>query len=318
MLRIVIGLCTLGLLAEGSAFAQEDFVGVRALGMGEAMRASATGAEAALLNPAAMSLVKQYVIEAQYGLRVEDLGHHTSVAIVDSITTRVGASLYYNFAYSSPKFGFVWPGGFVKDGAATRIVHVAGLALSVPIGEKVILGATTKYVYSTFTAPLPMGSMPTAVSFGGVNGVTWDASMLLRLGKFNLTTIGYNLWDHGSRETPLGLGMAVAVIPVPELTLNFDSVVNFTGYQSLRYDKDNNPVYDTRITARIGAGLEYTIKQKVPIRLGYTYDSGRPASFVSVGLGYVSNLFGIDVGYRSQVQGGRENFIMTGLRIFVP
>jgi hypothetical protein len=59
--------------APATARAQQDFVGVRAMGMGEANRATATGAEGPLINPAGMSLVKQYVIEGMYGFRVEDL-----------------------------------------------------------------------------------------------------------------------------------------------------------------------------------------------------------------------------------------------------
>src|SRR4051812_13737161 len=59
-----------------TASAQYDFVGVRALGQGEAMRATPTGGEAVLLNPAGMSLIRQYAIEADYGINIEQLGHH--------------------------------------------------------------------------------------------------------------------------------------------------------------------------------------------------------------------------------------------------
>ena len=79
---------------SATAHAQADFVGARALGMGEAQRATATGAEALILNPAGMSLVKQSVNEAMSGFRVEHLGHHVNVSVVDSITSRVAAGLF--------------------------------------------------------------------------------------------------------------------------------------------------------------------------------------------------------------------------------
>jgi hypothetical protein len=71
------------------------------------------------------------------------------------------------------------------------------------------------------------------------------------------------------------------------------------------------------VTARFGPGLEWLIAGKVPIRAGVVYDSGLPATFLSLGLGYVSPSFAIDLGYRTKVQGGIENFLMLGLRLFV-
>src|SRR5512143_1494122 len=97
------------------ARAQNDFVGTRAMGMGEAMRATATGASGPLLNPAAMSLNKGYVIEGQYGIRIEDLTHFVHLSIVDSITSRVAAGLFYSFLYGQPKLGFNWAGGQVNS-----------------------------------------------------------------------------------------------------------------------------------------------------------------------------------------------------------
>src|SRR5262249_18310800 len=115
------------------AGAQADLPGVRALGMGEAMRATATGAEGPLLNPAGMSLVRQYVIEAMYGFRVETLGHQVHLSVVDSITARVAAGLYYSFIYETPKLGFKWAGGQVDSTTITRTGHAVGLSLSYPL-----------------------------------------------------------------------------------------------------------------------------------------------------------------------------------------
>src|SRR5678816_519036 len=122
-------------LLATAAHAQEDLVGARALGMGEAVRAVATGAEAPLNNPAGMSLVKQYVIEGMYGFRVEDLGHHVNVSVVDSVTARVAAGLFYTFIYSEPKRGFNWAGGQIKEASWTRTGHAAGLSLSMALGD---------------------------------------------------------------------------------------------------------------------------------------------------------------------------------------
>jgi hypothetical protein len=302
-----------------TARAQEDFVGVRAMSMGEAQRATATGAEALMLNPAGMSLVRQYVIEGMYGIRIERVGHHANISVVDSITARVAAGLFYSFIYESPKLGFHWAGGTVPSATLTRTGHAAGLSLSIPLGDRFILGATAKYLHISTTAPLPMGTVPSELTLDAVNGVTFDVGLILKLGeKFNIGLIGYNLWDHGSRESPLSLGIGLAFAPVPVLSINFDTVVNFTGYQSYKYDPATGKVsLDQRTTARLGPGLEWLAGHRVPIRAGVVYDSGLPATYLTLGLGYLSTSFGIDLGYRVKVQGGIENFLMLGLRLFV-
>lgn len=306
------------LAGAGEARAQYDFVGVRALGEGEAVRASASGAESVLTNPAAMSLARQYVIEANYAINIEQLGHHAHVSITDSVTSRVAAGLFYTYINASPKLGFDWAGGRVESTTISRQGHAAGLALSLPLGDKFIIGATIKYLHIDTTAPLPAPAVPKEITLDSVNGVTFDLSILVRLGeKFRITAIGYNLWDHGSRESPLSLGLAVGFSPIPQLTINFDAVTNFTGYKSYSLDPTGKVVLDTRVTGRLGPGIEWLIANKVPLRAGVVYDSGLPGTFLTVGLGYVSTSWGVDLGYRAKVQGGIENFLGVGVRIFI-
>ena len=305
--------------AAAPAWAQNDFVGTRPLGMGEAQRATATGASGPLMNPAGMSLVRQYVIEGMYGIKIETVGHHANVSVVDSITARVAAGLFYSFIYETPRLGFNWAGGKVDSEQITRTGHAAGLSLSLPLGDHFILGATAKYLHIDTTAPLPMGTVPDHLTLDSVNGVTFDVGMIVRLGeRFNVALIGYNLWDHGSRESPLSLGIGLAYVPLPTLSINFDTVVNFTGYQTYKFDMATNKVtLDQKTTARLGPGIEWVVANKVPLRAGVVYDSGLPATYLTLGLGYLSTAFGIDLSYRAKVQGGIENFLMLGIRIFI-
>jgi hypothetical protein len=283
------------------------------------MRATPTGGEAVLLNPAGMSLIRQYAIEADYGINIEQLGHHVHVSLVDSVTSRVAAGLYYTYIYAQPRIGFNWAGGVVENAQLTRTGHAAGLSLSVPLGDWFILGATAKYLHLDTTAPLPAGTVPKEITLDAVNGVTFDIGLLIRLGeRFRIGVIGYNLWDHGSRESPLSLGIGLGVTPVPQLTINFDVVVNFSGYQTYRVDPTAGTIsLDARQTARLGPGLEWLIAGRVPLRAGVVYDSGLPGTFLTVGLGYVTPQFGVDLSYRGKVQGGIENVLMLGLRLFI-
>jgi hypothetical protein len=303
---------------SSTARAQSDFVGVRPMGMGEAQRATAVGASGPLMNPAGMSLVRQYVIEGMYGIKVETVGHHANLSVVDSITARVAAGLFYSFIYETPKIGFNWAGGTIPSEQITRTGHAAGLSLSLPLGDHFILGATAKYLHIDTTAPLPMGTVPDHLTLDSVNGVTFDVGMIIRLGeRFNVGLIGYNLWDHGSRESALSLGVGLAYVPLPTLSINFDTVINFTGYQHYRVDMDGKVSLDQRTTARLGPGIEWVVSNKVPLRAGVVYDSGLPATYLTFGLGYLSTAFGVDLSYRAKVQGGIENFLLLGLRIFI-
>ncbi|HWE27356.1 MAG TPA: hypothetical protein VHB97_05100, partial [Polyangia bacterium] len=270
-------------IAASSAYAQADFPGVRALGMGEAQRATATGAEAIMLNPAGMSLQKQYVIEAMYGLRIEDVGSNVHISLADSVSSKVAAGLFYDYINEKPKIGFDWAGGTVPSDTITRSGSVVGLSLSLPLGDYFIIGATAKYLHMSTVAPLPKGTVPSSLSLDSINGVTFDVGLIVKLGqKFNIGVIGYNLWDHGSRESPLSLGGGLAYIPIPNLSINFDAVINFTGYQSYKYDSVTGKVsLDQKTTGRLGPGLEWDIAQKVPVRLGLVWDSGLPATYLT-------------------------------------
>ncbi len=314
------GLALSVLLCATPASAQQDFVGARALGMGEANRATASGAEAPLLNPSAMSLTKQYVIEAMYGINIEDVGHHVLVAIVDSVTSRVGAALFYEYIHTSPKVGFNWAGGQINSATALREGHVAGLSLSLSLGDHFMLGMTAKYLHLDTTVPLPAGTQPSSLSFPGtqLSNVTFDVGGTVRINeKFNFAVIGYNLWDHSSPETPLSLGMGAAFIPIPALSINFDAVVNFSGYQTTTVNIEDQVKVKRRVTGRFGPGVEWIIAQKVPLRASYIFDSAIPASYLTIGSGYQAQKWALDLSYRGKITGGVQNFLMLGLRIFV-
>src|SRR5262245_6902720 len=101
------------------------------------------------------------------------------------------------------------------------------------------------------TAPLPKGAFPSTLTMDAVNGVTFDFGMLLRLGKFNIAAVGYNLWDHGSRETPTSLGIGLAFVPFPALSINLDTIVNFTDNKYLHIDADGHEKFDNKTTVRV-------------------------------------------------------------------
>src|SRR5205823_557935 len=97
-----------------------------------------------------------------------------------------------------------------------------------------------------------------------------------------------------------------------------DTLINFTGFKTYRIDAmTDKVVLDTRVTVRLGPGIEWLIAGKVPLRAGVVYDQGLPATYLTGGIGYLTTSWGVDLGYRGKVQGGIENTLLVGLRIFV-
>src|SRR5262245_26949957 len=107
-----------GLCATAAAQATgPDAVSPRTLAMGESLRAAATGSLSTILNPAGVVLTKSYVLEGSYGYRPEDHANIQAVSVCDSVTTRIGACLYYDHLSAD----------FTLDGQGSRYRHEFGL-----------------------------------------------------------------------------------------------------------------------------------------------------------------------------------------------
>jgi hypothetical protein len=331
-LRIRRLCCAIALLTCGarSARAVEDLVTPRSLSMGNALRADATGALGPLINPAGMAMQKSYTIEVMYGFRPQDLGSELHLSVVDSVTSRIAAGLYYSYVHGDQKF---WLPG-VGPVEATRQGHETGLSLGLPLGDRFAVGLTAKYVNVSSAAPNPAYdpvlnpgapanfTLDSTTSFASADGFTMDAGLSLRLGDaFKVALVGYNLVPLRSVEAPLSMAIGLSYKVGTVLTLAVDTVIYFDKYRTALILPGSPGAMpggdDRRTTARVGGGLEWLAGGKVPLRIGALYDSGRPGTYLSMGVGYVAQRFGIDVAYRQQVQAGLEQMIVAGVRVFL-
>ena len=102
--------------------------------MGGASRAWAVGDAGPLLNPSGMSLLKTYTVEGATSTRSRLTENYLHASIVDGTSTyNIAGGIYYTYHVADPA------GGIAGHG------HEGGLALSLPFGEMVALGATVKY-----------------------------------------------------------------------------------------------------------------------------------------------------------------------------
>ncbi len=321
------------------ADAAEPMVGVRSLAMGDSMRAVATQSEAMLLNPAGLAMTRQFQVTGFYSLRLPSMGHFLHAAISDSVTNRYFAlGLYYNYLRETPRFGFRLRGGgddFVQSVQGAEVVrsgHESGTALAIPIGERLTLGASLKYAYYSLRAQLGQDMAPpgqsaadsridreNSVDLGSTGSVvTFDFGATLRpFGGLSIGVVGQNLWPHGY-ELPTLLGIGLGYQVGDNLLLAADTVINFTGHETCS-DMTASTCNETarRTTVRVGAGAEYMIVGKVPLRLGYLYDDNIRGHHATMGLGYTSKDpgFAFDVSVRQRVAPGNETVLLFGIRI---
>jgi hypothetical protein len=279
-------------VAEGDSL--NDTIGARALGSGEAQRATATGASATQLNPAGAGLIRAYVLEGSYGFRPEDDATVAGGSVCDSVTSRMAACVYYNYFSTEP------------DGGG-RTLHDVGLTLALPLGEKLSIGATGRYVDYTEQGA---DALPEDNSRDG--DMVFDFGGIVRLTPtLNVGVVGYNLVGHDEDNFPRGIGAGLGFQPLPQLSLGADGVWN------LDAPADQS-------TGRYGLGGEYFVsaadgQQGYPIRLGYVYDAKNDGSYLTAGLGFMTPRVGVDAGMRYQVAGeGDEIAVIFGLRVFMP
>ncbi len=314
MLRTLLALsATLAVLGRAPRAGADDVVGTRALGMADALTGAAVGSAAVHLNPSGMTLVRGYVVEAAYGYRGNDGMSTFDGSVVDTLTSSLGAGVFFNYLTSSPKAGLFMPGTLPAEGKLDRSGYQVGLALALPLAEFLHLGATGKYAtYESRVAnqaPLDSGS-----------GFTLDAGATLRLGSLvNLAVAGTNLIDLKTRETPVGLAFGAALFALDALVLDFDARLDFSSFQ----DVDGGD----QVVPKYAFGGELFL-QSVALRAGYLNDRGAryaagrtplALQFATVGLSIVGRGGALDAGLRQQVSGSgdHETLFNVGLRLFL-
>lgn len=324
------------------AHATDPIVGIRALAMGDSLRGTASGDEGTLLNPSGIALSRQFFSSGFYSFRSQSNGHFLHASVSDSVTQQfLAIGLYYNFFREGPHFAY----RLAEGGASRRVLTIgaggsditrsgneAGFVIALPFGNRFALGGTLKYgnysLYSSlhpsdvpadFTYMNPAIDAEHNVDLGSLgNVVSFDVGMTLRIvNELRLGIVGQNLWAHGF-ELPARLGMGLAYRLNERFIAAFDAMIDFTGSE-ICATESNGLCTETarRITYRLGGGVEYVAASKVPLRLGYLYDSTLSAHHVSGGLGYLDSErgFGIDFSLRQRVSAGNETVFLLGLRI---
>lgn len=294
MRRLVIAAIPLiALVAEVHAEADSlnDHLGPREIGTGEAMRASASGGSSVSLNPAGLPLTRELVFEGGYGYRPGDGASTVGVTACDSTVAAPGC-FFYQYISSSPEVGGM---------TSMRRAHSFGANVARAVSPRVTIGITSRYF--DYNSDL-MGEED-------ASGFTFDAGTTIRITDIaNLAVVGYNLWGEDSEQYPRAIATGATIRPSLQLAVGIDALWN------LETDDGDS-------TGRYGGGVEYLIQSGdrqsgYPLRLGGLYDAQLSGTYVTAGIGLISQKLGLDIGARKEVRGGDELMILASMRIFGP
>ncbi len=302
--------------------AAQDFVGARAMGLGESYRAIATGNDALYFNPAGLPLLKRYSIEGHYLIDLRDERHVGDISLVDSKTNPLAVGLAYTFLGAELT-------------RRTTIGHTATLGLAYPLFDEIFsIGVGLKYK-----------NVSDAIAGNYLNAVTADVGVLSKVSAVGLSigAVGYNLIPirtTQSSHVPVSAALAVALDLGPLSALIFGGApalgpiqtaagVPTQGIGGLRGPLDGFTLsvdylmnFETinGTQSRIATGLEWLILDVVPIRAGYQYDERTGDHKVAVGAGVIVPYFGIDIAYQQGLIAERldERLFCLSLKGFLP
>lgn len=250
---------------------------------------------AVFVNPANLPLYRVYHLEGLASFGPEARRQSYGGAVVDSSTSRLAGG-----------FGGTWsqmdPDGIKRQWTDLR------LSLAYPLGDRLQLGATGRYLRvdqdvgrGPFGASLASSGTPSGPL---VSEFTFDVGAAVAITEgLRAAVSGRNLTAPGTGLMPLGvaggLGWSNRTVSVEG-----DTLVDFTTFGSAR--------------VRAMAGAEVLLGDRIPLRGGYRWDAGTKTHALGLGVGYVDRRFSIEVGARRDVVGDHPATMITaGLRFFI-
>lgn len=264
---------------------RESGAAMSAAGIGDAARSTAYGQAALVFNPAGISQVPVYELQTGYAYTNLIEGHALSASIVDSATNEiVSAGVGYAFAHrqltSDLTFQTHQLRGALASGYRGETLSVFGGAGIRWLRQSPEEGDADDYLTMDVGALLVL-------------------SNLVRIG-----IVGQNLIpsDRGAGlPTTIGTGLAATY---GGFLVAFDTAI----------DLDTND----EVSVQYNFGLQYTVLDMLPLRLGFQLDKIVEDKRMTAGLGYWSPLLAVDIGYQHSLDNTDSFLVGLDLRIMIP
>lgn len=268
----------------------ESYETGRGLAMGLGARASATSTSALQYNAAGLTIARLYHIESVVGYEPGTGRFSFGASLIDSYSSEFAMGISYRYILGNGQYGH---GGMEGRAAA-----------AIALGDMFSIGVTGRYM--SFWRE---GQVEGDTRGPFAEGATVDASIRFSpIPGLHIAALGYNLIDHGSPLAPRQVGGSISYTIESIVTLAFDGLADLSTFTYL--DGSLRP------EALFGGAAEVFLSG-IPIRAGYSYDTGRDIHYVTAGLGYVHEQFGIELSYRQQVVGDDDTWLLLSGRYFV-
>jgi len=259
--------------------------------MADAVFAVGLGTAGLYFNPATMGQIAQYAIDGGYGYYSNANAHDFHISLVDSQTNRwVAGGLSYTMT-KSPKEGRRFQLHDVRVGTAVWIGD--------PAKVRFIFGSTFRY--------LKVSGDHVSGEVEPVSMAAFDSGFVIDVHNFfHVGVAGQNLLSRSDVHAPKLLGTGIG-FSAPRFDMGVSVLMNFSTRN--------------HTTASPAIGLEYLVVDSVPIRAGFIWDRTRKDKDLlraTVGLGYVSRLFGFDCSFSHDVRNKNEYIIQGSIRVFLP
>jgi hypothetical protein len=295
-------------MALGSTVARADervvpearIESARGMALGTGMRSASASTQAQAENAANLSVASLYHMESFFGYQPQAKRYGAGASVVDSTTSRIAAGLSARGLFGDNDSG-------ENSGWEGRLSF--GLAL----GEYVSLGVAGRFANFTISDPRARPERPAEVGEEAdrtfkVKAFTMDAAVSIRpVSGLILSLLGYNLIATDSPLAPQLLGGGVSYV-IQSIAIGGDILI----------DTNRHEAFAGGPKLKAGGGLEWLAEGVAPVRVGYMYDQGRHQHFVTGGLGYVDQRFGVQLSLRQTVAGVSETALFSAVQYFVP
>jgi hypothetical protein len=293
-MRVTVGVFVVAALAmPAAAGAQvqrldDEPVTPRMMALGGRAEALGASTSAMFANPSVLTASRVYHADGYVLYDPMANRFSTGSAVVDSTRTGVAAGLSYVFTT-------------VNASGDTRTAHDTRFNLSFPLGDHLGLGTTIRYLNVSNGPPAPNASGLGTQSWGGF---TFDVGLLVKPTNWlHISASGRNLNNPDTTAAPIGVGGGVAVMPASFLSIVGDVLVDFRFAGAPR--------------GRYSGGVEFFLGNHYPLRAGYLYDDTRSgAQAVTVGVGYLDENFGLELGLRQGIVPEPQTTLMLSVRYF--
>jgi hypothetical protein len=266
----------------------------RDLALSSALNAAGTSTSALYLNPANLPFSRVYHFEGIASFSPEARRQSYGGAVVDSSTSKITG-------------GFAGAWSNMDPNGINRTWTDLRLSLAYPLGDKLALGATGRYLrvdQAVGTGPLG-DSVPSLGTSGSpiLNTFTFDAGATVApIDSLRIGIVGHNLTGLNNGLAPTTLAGGVGYTG-HDIVLEADGLADFSTWGKTR--------------ARAMVGGEIFLADHFPIRVGYRYDAGLNTNSVSAGLGYIDKKWSIEIGARQDIlKTGGNTMLSAGLRYF--